>query len=164
MHLLADIIAISWRASGSSLARDAVVWVDGTLGACLVLLKNLALARLHCGVELDSAYNIQLHVQDAPITQRGARLEATWHGRQARVLHFSGGGRRKYPAWRGLYARATSSDVQRAIAEIFIRSGDRSFSTPEFVAFLRRYRLSEAANDLVDVLIAQLQVQMEDAK
>jgi len=65
---------------------------------------------------------------------------------------------------RGLYTRAATSDVQRAIAEIFIRSGDRSFGTPEFVAFLRRYRLSESANDLVDVLIAQLQVQMEDAK
>ena len=56
-----------------------------------------------------------------------------------------------------LYTRASSTGVQRAIAEIFIRSGDRSFGTPEFVAFLRRYRLSESGNDLVDVLIAQLQ-------
>jgi HEAT repeat protein len=60
-----------------------------------------------------------------------------------------------------LYTRASSPDVQRAIAEIFIRSADRSFGTPEFIAFLRRFRLSEAANDLVDVLIAQLLVQIE---
>ena len=50
------------------------------------------------------------------------------------------------------------------IAEIFIRSGDRSFGTPEFIAFLRQHRLSAASNDLVDVLIAQLQVQMEEAR
>ena len=63
-----------------------------------------------------------------------------------------------------LYTRAVSTDVQRAIAEIFIRAGDRSFGTPEFIAFLRSYRLSDGHNDLVDVLIAQLQVQMEDAR
>jgi hypothetical protein len=63
-----------------------------------------------------------------------------------------------------LYTRAASPDVQRAIAEIFIRSGDRSFGTPEFIAFLRQHRLSAASNDLVDVLIAQLQVQMEEAR
>lgn len=63
-----------------------------------------------------------------------------------------------------LYTRAASPDVQRAIAEIFIRAGDRSFGTPEFIAFLRQYRLPAGANDLVDVLIAQLQVQMEDAR
>ena len=63
-----------------------------------------------------------------------------------------------------LYTRAVSTDVQRAIAEIFIRAGDRSFGTPEFIAFLRNYRLSDGQNDLVDVLIAQLQVQMEDAR
>jgi predicted O-methyltransferase YrrM len=87
---------------------EASRWVDEhpTVRWRNQFVFNLALARLRCGVELDSAYNVQLHVQDAPITQRGARLEATWHGRQARVLHFSGGGRRKYPSWRGLYARA----------------------------------------------------------
>ena len=63
-----------------------------------------------------------------------------------------------------LYTRAGSPEVQRAVAEIFIRSGDRSFGTPEFIAFLRQYRLSPASHDLVDVLIAQLQVQMEDAR
>ena len=62
------------------------------------------------------------------------------------------------------FAEAKSINVQRAIAEIFIRSGDRSFGTPGFISFLRQYRLSTASNDLVDVLIAQLLVQMEDAR
>ena len=63
-----------------------------------------------------------------------------------------------------LYTRAASTQVQRAIAEIFIRADDRSFGTAEFIAFLRDYRLSDGQNDLVDVLIAQLQVRMEDAR
>jgi hypothetical protein len=65
---------------------------------------------------------------------------------------------------RRLYTRASSTGVQRAIAEIFIRSGEKSLGTPEFVALLRNYRLSDGGNDLVDVLIAQLQVQMEQAR
>ena len=95
-----------------------------------------------------------------------ARMRAS--GAQVRALEALArqriGDREVLEELRGLYTRAVSSDVQRAIAEIFIRSEDRSFGTPEFVAFLRRYRISEAGNDLVDVLIAQLQVQMEDAK
>ncbi|MFP5261566.1 MAG: NPCBM/NEW2 domain-containing protein [Blastocatellia bacterium] len=66
---------------------------------------NLALARLRCGVELDSSYNVQLHTQDAQLRQEGVRIKADWHGRQARVLHFSGRAKRKYPEWQGLYAR-----------------------------------------------------------
>ena len=65
---------------------------------------NLALARLQCGVELDSIYNVQLHVQDVQFTQEGARLRALWRGREARVLHFSGGAKRKYPQWQGKFA------------------------------------------------------------
>lgn len=65
---------------------------------------NLALARLHCGVELDATYNVQLHVQDVEIHHTQGRIQATWHGRPVRVLHFSGVGRRKYPQWRNLFA------------------------------------------------------------
>jgi predicted O-methyltransferase YrrM len=66
---------------------------------------NLAMAKLCCGAELDSAYNVQLHVQDVEPWLDGARLRARWRGRDARILHFSGGGRRKYPQWKGFYAR-----------------------------------------------------------
>ena len=65
---------------------------------------NLALARLRCGIELDGTYNVQLHAQDVEIRRTGGRLEADWHGRPARVLHFSGVGRRKYPEWQGHFA------------------------------------------------------------
>lgn len=65
---------------------------------------NLALAQLHCGVELDATYNVQLHVQDVEMRHAQGQIQATWHGRPVRVLHFSGVGRRKYPQWRNLFA------------------------------------------------------------
>jgi hypothetical protein len=66
---------------------------------------NLALARLRCGVELDPIYNVQLHVQDVAFSRRDGRVCADWHGRAVRVVHFSGCGRRKFPEWRGIFAR-----------------------------------------------------------
>jgi predicted O-methyltransferase YrrM len=66
---------------------------------------NLALARLRCGVELDSSYNVQLHVQDVHLRHAQARLAADWHGRPARVLHFSGAAKSKYPASRARFSR-----------------------------------------------------------
>ena len=66
---------------------------------------NLALAHLGCGVELDTAYNVQLHCHDARMHWEDGRVAASWNGRPARVLHFSGAGRQKYPEWRGLYAK-----------------------------------------------------------
>jgi predicted O-methyltransferase YrrM len=67
---------------------------------------NLALAHLRCGVELDDAWNVQLHVQNVEMSWERARVSARFRGRQVRVLHFSGVGRRKYPGWRGHFARA----------------------------------------------------------
>ncbi len=75
---------------------------------------NLALARLRCGVELDSSYNVQLHVQDVQLRQDHARLSADWHGRSVRVLHFSGAAKSKYPAWRGRFARVADPVAGRA--------------------------------------------------
>lgn len=65
---------------------------------------NLALARLQCGVELDPTYNVQLHVQDVDFFEQGSKLRATWRGREPRVLHFSGGAKRKYPQWQGRFS------------------------------------------------------------
>lgn len=65
---------------------------------------NLALAKLHCGVELDETYNIQLNSHDVQFEEANGRIQATWHGRQARVLHFNGLGRQKNPAWRHRFA------------------------------------------------------------
>ncbi len=66
---------------------------------------NLALARLQCGVELDPIYNVQLHVQHVDFFERGSQLQASWRGRQPKILHFSGAAKRKYPRWQGLYSR-----------------------------------------------------------
>lgn len=66
---------------------------------------NLALARLQCGVELDASYNIQLHVQNVYFRYVNGCVQATWHGRTVRILHFSGVGRRKYPQLRNLFVR-----------------------------------------------------------
>jgi hypothetical protein len=55
-----------------------------------------------------------------------------------------------------LYTRASSVAVQRAIAEVFIRSGYRG-EGPRFVNLLRQHRLpSPGGEDLIDVLIARL--------
>jgi predicted O-methyltransferase YrrM len=66
---------------------------------------NLALAKLRCGVELDSSYNVQLHAQDVQVTQSPGGMNATFRGRPVRVLHRSGVGRRKYTESMGQYAR-----------------------------------------------------------
>ena len=66
---------------------------------------NLALAHLRCGVELDSAYNVQLHAQQVEMSWEAGRMAARWNGRPARVLHFSGVGRKRHPAFRGHFAR-----------------------------------------------------------
>jgi predicted O-methyltransferase YrrM len=68
---------------------------------------NLALAKLGCGAELDSSYNVQLHAQDVQPRRDGARFCAGWRGRDARILHFSGAGRHKHPEWKGLFSRVS---------------------------------------------------------
>jgi predicted O-methyltransferase YrrM len=86
---------------------QARAWIDGHSHVKWrnQFIFNLALARLQCGVELDPVYNVQLHVQDVDLFEQGSRLQAAWRGRQPKVLHFSGGAKRKYPQWQGLYSR-----------------------------------------------------------
>jgi len=85
---------------------QASPWADGhpRVSWRNQFIFNLALARLQCGVELDSIYNVQLLVQDVEFQQRGARMLAHWRNREARVLHFNGGAKRKYPEWQGRFA------------------------------------------------------------
>jgi predicted O-methyltransferase YrrM len=85
----------------------ALQWVDEhpTVSWRNQFIFNLVLARLRCGVELDSTYNVQLHVQDVEFQRHGSRMRALWRGREARVLHFSGAAKRKYPEWQSQFAR-----------------------------------------------------------
>jgi predicted O-methyltransferase YrrM len=68
---------------------------------------NLALAHLSCGVELDSIYNVQLQSSEVEFQRKDGRIQAFWSGRAARVLHFLGWGRNKYPAWRNIFSRVS---------------------------------------------------------
>jgi predicted O-methyltransferase YrrM len=108
-------------------SRTALLAVDGAIAAMSEakawlaerpdiswrnqFIFNLALARLDSGVALDSTYNVQLHVHDVEMRWSGGRVAALWNGAAVRVLHFSGGGKRKYPEWRGLF-----SVVQRPLS------------------------------------------------
>ena len=57
-----------------------------------------------------------------------------------------------------LYAQATSVNVQRAIAEVFLRSDQQAIEVPRLVSVLRERRLeSRGGADLIDVLIGRLE-------
>ena len=85
---------------------QAIAWVDGHSRVKWrnQFIFNLALARLQCGVELDPLYNVQLQAQNVDFFEQGSRLQATWRGREARVLHFNGSAKRKYPQWQGKFS------------------------------------------------------------
>ena len=56
------------------------------------------------------------------------------------------------------FASAKSVNVQRAIAEVFIRSDAQAIAKPELAAILRQHRLrSGGGEDLIDVLLKRLQ-------
>jgi hypothetical protein len=67
---------------------------------------NLAIATQRCGVELDPTYNVQLNSQDVDFFRADGKPQACWRGKPVRIIHFNGGGRNKYPEWRGLFANA----------------------------------------------------------
>lgn len=89
-------------------------WVDerGDIWWRNQFVFNLALAHTGCGVELDAAYNVQLNWQDADVGLADGRIRALFQGARARVLHFNGQGRHKYPDTRGLFAGGAKFPVE----------------------------------------------------
>jgi hypothetical protein len=101
-------------------SREALLALDGTIRAMPQaepwmaatswvwwrnqFIFNLALARLDAAVELDGAYNVQLRETDVAICNGTRRVAADWNGRPARVLHFNGEAKQKYPELRGRYS------------------------------------------------------------
>jgi hypothetical protein len=86
---------------------QAIAWMEERRRVCWwrnQFIFNLALARLHCGVEVDGRYNVQLHTQDVQVTGEGRNIHVSWRGQPVRVLHFCGIGKRKYPQLHRLYA------------------------------------------------------------
>ncbi|QJR13432.1 hypothetical protein [Usitatibacter palustris] len=59
-----------------------------------------------------------------------------------------------------LYTRTTSANIQRAVAEAFLRADAKLLADPELVSVLRRHRVRapDGARDLVDVLLERLQL------
>lgn len=88
--------------------RQAVEWIDERpdISWRNQFVFNLALAHLKCGLELRDVYNVQLNTQDVELRRAAGRFQAGWHGRVARVLHFNGNGRSKYPEWRHQFSRS----------------------------------------------------------
>ena len=74
--------------------HEAVRWLDqrADIRWRNQFVANVALARMAAAVELDPTWNVQLHVQSVNVDGNRAR----WHGRDVRVLHFSGAGKRQH--------------------------------------------------------------------
>jgi predicted O-methyltransferase YrrM len=100
---------------------QAPTWADGNPRVSWrnQFVFNLALARLDCGVELNSIYNVQMHAQDVQFREEGARLQAHWRGQQARVLHFSGGAKRKYLERQGTFSRVPDPLYANRVADAY---------------------------------------------
>jgi hypothetical protein len=85
---------------------NAVAWVDALPDHewRSQFVFNLALARMARGVELDTAYNLQVHAHDVQIGPTPSGVIASWRGMPVRILHFCRRGRDSHPEIRGLYA------------------------------------------------------------
>lgn len=57
------------------------------------------------------------------------------------------------------FARATTTAIQRAIAEVFIRSDTKAIARPDVVAILQKHRLPPAggSDELIEAVIRRLQ-------
>jgi hypothetical protein len=86
---------------------QAIAWMEERRHVCWwrnQFIFNLALARLHCGVEVDGGYNVQLHTKDVQVAGEDRDVQVSWRGRPVRVLHFCGVGKQKYLQLQRLYA------------------------------------------------------------
>lgn len=83
------------------LRAEGVVWMQAAPASPWrnQFLCNLALAQLGTAVEWDPVYNLQMFYQQ-PDEANPARQQATWRGRDVRVLHFCGPSRAQHDAWR----------------------------------------------------------------
>ena len=93
--LAVDDVIRSWSGAPRWVDERQDVWWRNQF------IFNLALARLRCGMELDSLYNVQLDCQEVDFLGDG--WQAFWKGRPARLLHFNGRGRHKYQEHRSRF-------------------------------------------------------------
>lgn len=102
---------------------NAARWLDAApaIGWRNQLIFNLALARLDAGVELDPAWNVQLHSEEVAWDAATPRLRAWWRGRPAKTVHFSGWSKSKYPEMQGRYAAVARPLVAPAPGDGYAR-------------------------------------------
>lgn len=79
----------------------SLAWVDGLPdhGCRNQFLFNLVLAKLKCAVELDAAYNLQLHMRNGDLQRIINSPSPVLDGRPIRVLHYCGPARAYHPAF-----------------------------------------------------------------
>ena len=116
-------------------------------------------------VELAQLY-LQHHPIDDPAELRALAEEVTRMPPSAAQVRALGALARLHIADRGIldelaraFADSKSVTVQRAIAEVFIRSDPRALPRPELAGLLRRHRVRspDGRPDLIDTLISSLQ-------
>jgi len=153
----------SWPRIARSAASSAVLACLGDAEARSRTLAALASSDDR-DVQVAQAYLRHRPVSDAvelrAMAARIARMPAT--GAQVRALdtfgrlHVTDG--EVVEELTRSFAAARSVDVQRAIAEIFLRAGPRAIARPGLAAVLREHRIkSHGGDDLVDVLLRRLQ-------
>ncbi|HEX3527303.1 MAG TPA: NPCBM/NEW2 domain-containing protein [Thermoanaerobaculia bacterium] len=102
---------------------NAIRWLDAaaSIGWRNQFIFNLALARLDAGVELDATWNVQLLCGEVEWDASSPRLRASWRGHPARVVHFNGASKNKYPAVTGRYAAVARPLAAPAYGDSYCR-------------------------------------------
>jgi hypothetical protein len=152
-------------------AADAHGVADSALLACLGsdTARSRILRALASPDEKDVAL-AQLYLQHRPLADgpelRALTEEVTRMPPSAAQLSALGALARLHIADRAIlddlaqaFAQAKSVKVQRAIAEVFIRSDPRALPKPQLVGLLRRHRIEspDGRPDLIDSLISSLE-------
>ena len=115
-------------------------------------------------VQIAEAYLRHHPIADAAELRRLARDVARMKGTAAQVRALGSLARQRIAdretidELAALFARTGSLEVQRAVAEVFIRGDASALPGPQLVALLRQHRLRApgGASDLIDVLIQRL--------
>lgn len=94
------------------------------------MVLNLALAKLQCGIELDSAFNVQLNCRRVEFRHAHGMLTARSEGRPSKIVHFNGAGRHAAPEGTGHFARISNPTLQ---------SADHGDLYQSFVSALRKW-------------------------
>jgi len=149
--------------SNARIAQSAALACLGSADARARMLKAVASAN-DADVQIAQAYLRHRPVSDATELREIAQGIVRMKGVAAQVraletlarLHVKD--REVLDELARLFRQSTSLQVQRAIAEVFIRAGDAGAANPSLAATFRQHRIkSPSGDDLIDILIRRLQ-------